>query len=371
MTTEQPTSVLENLVRVQEIDTRNMLRLINELPEQCETALGVGRSFSLGESFEPPSLVYLSGVGDSGTAADMAVAAINEYVNLPVINGHGAPLPKYVGETALVLVIDYAGKSASALRVYKEAKQRGCTVVCITSGGKLHEAASKDGTKILRIPPGQPSRTAIGYLFVPLVAIFEQLGLAAGVIEKLSFGIMLMKNVREAFRIDTKTERNTAKQIALGLPGKCVVVCGARDYRSAVASRWESQLNANSKTPVCTSYFPDMVDGNISGWERAEEFASKMVFVLLKDTQDRTEVPALMDAAKYVLADFQVIEAEMKGASTVERLMYGAYLADYVSYYLALLNEVNPTNMEFVSRVEALLAGDDPEEATPQESQPE
>ena len=40
--------------------------------------------------------------------------------------------------------------------------------------------AAKDRAKIVRIPPGQPSRTAIGYLFVPVVALFEQMGLARG-----------------------------------------------------------------------------------------------------------------------------------------------------------------------------------------------
>lgn len=365
MSMEQPTSILDDLVRMQELDTRNMLRLINELPEQCETALGIGRSIVPGESIEPPSLVFVSGVGDSGTSANMAVAAVSEFVDLPVISDHGGPLPRYVGENALVFLLDYTGKSKSSLRIYKEAKRRGAKVVCITSGGPLREMVVKDGGLIVRIPPGQPVRTAFGYMFVPAVALFEQFGLAQGLIEKLSYGIRHMKNVREMLRYENPTARNIAKQIALSLTKKLAIICGAQDYRNAIASRWKSQINANSKKPVMLSYFPDFAEGEISGWEGVKHMKSDVVIVLLKDRSDRTEIPAYMDAAAHVLGDFNVIDAEMKGSTTIEKLLYGVYLADYVSYYKALSEGTDPTTTDYVSQVEAFLTGEPIEEKTP------
>lgn len=352
MTTEQPTPVLDDLARLQVVDTRNMLRLINELPEQCETALGIGRSFTPGEAIEPPNLVFLTGTGDSGTAADMAAVAVGEYVNIPVISDRGGPLPKYVSENALVVILDYTGNNQSALRVYREARMRGCGIICVTSGGKLRETAVSDETRIIRIPPGQPARTAIGYLFVPAVALFEQLGLAQGVIEKLSYGIRLMKNAREALRFENATARNTAKQIALALDGRHVLVYGARDYRSAVACRWRSQISANAKTPACVGFFPDMAEGSVSAWETSGREACNTAFVLLKDAQDRTEVKDLMAAAESVLEGFQIVSADMKGSTNIEKLLYGTYLADYVSFYMALAAEVNPTPLDFVKRME-------------------
>ncbi len=365
MSMEQPTSILDDLVRMQEMDTRNMLRLINELPEQCETALGIGRSILPGESIEPPSLVFVSGVGDSGTSANMAVAAVSEYVDLPVIVDHGGPLPKYIGENALVFLLDYTGKNQSSLRIYKEAKQRGAKVVCITSGGPLRKIVVDDGGLIVRIPPGQPARTAFGYMFVTAVALFEQFRLAEGLIEKLSHGIRHIKNVREMFRYENPTARNVAKQIALGLTKELTLICGAQDYRYAIASRWKSQINVNSKKPVIVGVFPGFVEGEISGWEGFKDMKSDVAIVFLKDRSDRTEVPAYMDAAAHVLEDFNVIDVEMKGSTTIEKLLYGVYLADYVSYYKALSEGNNPTTTDYVSQVEAFLAGEPAEEITP------
>ena len=96
MNIEQPIPVLDDLARVQSIDTKNMLRLINDLPEQCETALGIGRSFAAGEPAEPPGVVFISGAGDSGTAADMAGAAVGDYASVPVVADHCGPVPKFV-----------------------------------------------------------------------------------------------------------------------------------------------------------------------------------------------------------------------------------------------------------------------------------
>lgn len=352
MSSEQPIPVLDDLSRIQAIDSRNMLRLINELPEQCETAMGIGRNFKPDEAEESPDLVYMSGVGDAGTAVEMAVAAVSEFVSVPVIADRGGFLPKSVSEKSVAIIVDYNGNSQSALRTYKEAKARGTRVICVTSGGKLREAAAADGVTIMRIPPGQPARTAIGYLFIPIVTVVEQLGLSEGLIEKLSYGIRLMKNVRETLRFDIRTERNVAKQIALAIQGKYVLVFGAEDYRSAVTCRWKSQLAANSKVPAFAGYFPDMIQEEISGWETISGDSSRVAMVFLRDSQDRTEVPELMNAAAGVLDGFDIVDAEMKGSTAIEKMLYGIYLADYVSYYLAIASEVNPTPTEMVKRLE-------------------
>ena len=41
-------------------------------------------------------------------------------------------------------------------------------------------------------------------------------------------------------------------------------------------------------------------------------------------------------------------------------MIYGAYLGDYVSYYLAILNGVDPMRTENISYVQTRLAGEEP-----------
>jgi len=341
---------------MQAVDKRNMLRLINELPEQCETALGIARSFSIEPPAKRPNVVFITGIGDSGAAADMAAAALADEAEIAIESDHGGKLPRYVGEDSLVIVVDYTGKSGSELRNLKEAKSRGADVICVTSGGRLLEAATSEGIRTIKIPPGQPHRSAIGYLFVPLVVTVEKLGFATGSSEKLSHAIKLMKNVREQLRFENPTARNTAKQTAQALFGKLAVIYGAPGYRSVVAARWKSQINANSKGLAFTGAFPDVAGSDISGWELVKNRSGEFGIVLLKDATDKSEVADLMAASEDVLSNFGVIEVDMRGGTTMEKLLYGIYLGDFVSYYLALLYEVNPSVTENVTLVESKLA---------------
>lgn len=360
MSTEQPIPILDDVGRMQAVDKRSMLRLINELPEQCETALGIGRSFTIEPLAAKPNAVFVTGVGESGTAADMLAAILSDELDIPLISDHGGRLPQYVGEETLVLVADYAGKSPATLRIYREARQRNATVICITSGGKLLETASKDGTKIIKIPPGQPNRSAVGYLFVPLVAAVEKCGLVSGVIDRVSSAILLMKNARESLRFENPTVRNIAKQTALSIADKLPVIYGAPGIRASVALRWKNQINANSKTAAFLGLFPNALTSDVAGWEQADKMCESLAVIFLREPSDKTENTELMELSKELLDKFTVIDVDLKGSTPMEKILYGIYMGDYVSYYLALINEVNPIVSENIAYIESRLAGETP-----------
>ncbi|MHB9038112.1 MAG: SIS domain-containing protein [Armatimonadota bacterium] len=359
MSTEQPTPILDDLAGMQAVDKRNMLRLVRELPEQCETALGIGRSLPIEPLTFTPNVVFITGVGDSGLAADMVVEAVCEDIAVPIFSDHGGRLPKYIGEESLVFVIDYTGKSGAALSNYREAKLKGATVIVITSGGKLNAAAAKDGTRVVKIPPGQPARSSIGYLFVPIVAILEKLELMTGQIEKLTYGIRLLKNVRESLRDEVPQARNIAKQTAQTIMGRFAVILGGTGYRSVVTERFKTQINSNAKSAACAESFPDIAAGAISGWELAQQQCKDVVFIFLRDAVDKSEIADQMNAARDVLSGCNTVELVMKGSTNIEKLLYGAYLADYVSCYLAFLYGVDPSANEFVTQLESRIAGEE------------
>lgn len=351
----EPAPVLDDLAQMQAIDRRNMLRLITELPEQFETAMGIIRGFTIEPLTEKPNAIFITGVGNSAMAADMAAETLADELDVPIVSDHGARLPGYIGESSLVVATGYDGKSESTLRNYREARQRGAQVVCVASGGELAQWAAQDGVRIVKIPPGQAARTAIGYLLVPLLVLVEKLELAEGISDRLSHAIKLMKNTREALRVEYSSTRNLAKQTAALLSGKTPVIYGATGYRRCIARRWSSQIASNAKTPAFDDGFPCAAITRMSGWER-EEGSGNYSLVFLRDAADRGEVTDLMNAAASVLSRFEVAQIEMRGASTLEKLLYGIYLGDFVSYYLAMLNGVDPTPMEYVAQIDTILA---------------
>lgn len=345
---------LDDPAKIHAVDLKGMLRQINEFPEQCETALGIARNFEYNYSDFEPKVVYMTGTGDSGTAADMA-AAVSENVKVPVISDHGGGLPSYVDENSLVVVVDYLGSCCLALQNYQDAKARNAEVVCITGGGKLSQAAIADGTKLVRIPTGQAARTAVGYMFVQLLGVLTQYRLTSSAEDIVASAILLLKSTRESMRLEYPASRNIAKQAAEFVFDKVPVVYGASGYRAVLARRWKSQLGANSKRPAFAGIVVDAAAGEISAWEMKGSVRSSFVFIFLREPPDKTgKTCKITDHVTRILGEnYAVLELEMKGATTAERLMYGLYLADYASYYIAMLYEVDPTNTEFVKAIES------------------
>jgi hypothetical protein len=107
-----------------------------------------------------------------------------------------------------------------------------------------------------------------------------------------------------------------------------------------------------------------MATGEISGYELSGGRAQDIAVVLLKDATDGGVTVDLVNAVQEQLAQFNVTIADIRGATTVERMFYGMYLGDYVSYYMALLNEADPFRTEFVEIIESKLEGE-PEPIAP------
>ncbi len=358
MSSEEHVKVLEDFKSVQEIDKRNMLRLINELPEQCETALGIGRSLALTPLESTPNLVYATGVGDSGLAAQMASASADFSAKVPIIAGRSSRIPAFIGEEALIFIIDYSGQSEFALRSYQDILSRGCNVIVLSSGGRLLEAAIADNVKTIRIPPGQSSRTAIGYLFIPLISAIEGYGLISGAIKQISDAIKLMKNVREIFRFDNSVKINPAKKMAMDLAGKVPVIYGSTGYQMLVSERMKKQINTNAKWPAISGCFCNLLEDEISAWEFAGREPMDVKFVFLRDEEDKGFLSNLIEAATDVIGNSRILDIEIQGANIIEKLMYGIFFADYTSYYLSLVNGVDPSFSENSKKLDELLTGD-------------
>lgn len=352
MTAEETVIMLDDWSLVQSVDKRNMLRMIDELPEQFETALAMAREFAIEPSVEPLSTLCVTAVAESATIAELAVTSMNDCGTIPTVFIGSRPIPNFVGENTAVVVIDYHGKSETILRNYRAATARGARIFVATSGGPLLQAAVADGARIFRMAPGQPARTAVGYLFVPVVCIAQSLGLVTGGVERIASAVLRMKAAREEFRFARPLSSNPAKQIADLLSDKTIAVYGSGGYGDALAKRWSSQIAANAKRPSMNGFFPDAAYGDLSTWENHDGIAPGFVF--LTDPEDTVDSRSLMQIAEK-LAPAQVSKVAIKGGSSIEKALYGLMLGDYVSCYLALLAQTNPTPMEIVQSIESRL----------------
>jgi len=352
MTAEETVRTLDDWGVAQSLDTRNMLRIIDEMPEQFETALAIAQEFVVEPSEEPLSAMCVVAVAESATIAELAVVSMGENGGVPIVCNGTRPLPSFVGENTAVLVIDYHGKSETIIRNYRSAIASGARVFVATSGGRLLQLALADGVQVFRIPPGQPARTAVGYLFVPVVCIAQRLGLVTGGLEQVSSALLRLKSAREVLRFSMFGPRNIAKQVAEQLSDKAIAIYGPPGYGEVLARRWSAQIAANAKRQSVHGHFPDITLGDVSAWENANGTDQGIVF--LTDPETTADSRALTKIAQE-LAPSEIIEVVVKGGSTVEKALYGLMFGDYVSCYLALLAEIDPNPMGLVQTIAVRL----------------
>ncbi|MFN7171033.1 MAG: SIS domain-containing protein, partial [Candidatus Omnitrophota bacterium] len=115
-----------------------------------------------------------------------------------------------------------------------------------------------------------------------------------------------------------------------------------------VAQRLRTQLNENSKTLASSHVFPEMNHNEIVGWRFPEKTLKRFIILLLRDNQEQERIRRRIEITKEIFCrnGFKFKEIYAEGNSLLTRIFSLIYLGDYVSYYLALLNRVDPTPVE-------------------------
>ena len=101
-----------------------------------------------------------------------------------------------------------------------------------------------------------------------------------------------------------------------------------------------------------------MNHNEINCWSHPEDLINRFSLLFLVDKEDNDRVKIRFNALEELLADSvkQVIKLESDAEYHLARMFDLIYLGDWVSYYLALLNKVDPTPIPLISKLKSLLA---------------
>ncbi|HEY0867878.1 MAG TPA: bifunctional phosphoglucose/phosphomannose isomerase, partial [Fimbriimonas sp.] len=336
------------------IDPKGMLKYTDEFPKQCREALALARQVEAPTLSNRPNLVLLTGLGGSAAGGDFVRALFEEQAATPFLVNRDYHLPKYVGLGDVVFCCSYSGNTEETLSAYEDAKKAGAKIICVTSGGKLKEKADEDGNPVIQVPGGQPPRTALGYLLIPVVDMCVRLK------------VLPEQPFQEAFdALDAgvsawSVEGTDAqpKEIAQALYGKLGILYGLGSWQGLIANRWRGQINENAKNLCFHNAFPELNHNEILGWVGAgKQGVGKYVVVTLSDGTESEKMKTRYKVTKKLigsLAEFHEVQA--RGEALLSKLLTLTFFGDYVSIYLAALNQVDPENIDSINTLKAELA---------------
>lgn len=299
--------------------------------------------------------IVVVGMGGSAIGGDLLRTLALDAGAAPVTVVRGYTLPSWVGKTSLVIASSYSGNTEETIAALGEAQQRGAPVACIASGGQVRDLAIADELPFIEIPGGMQPRAALGYSLTALLTLAERIGLLhlsdAAWTETQR---MLDDQTRELSNL----AGNHALNLADSLAGLVPLIYAGVGLLEAVALRWQTQIHENSKTMAFGNLFPELNHNEIMGWEGDERLLKNLGVVVLRDRGDHPQVRRRMDVTRGLLegrAGFWT-EIESQGDHVLTRALSLVCLGDWVSFYLAIRNGVDPTPVGLISRLKESMA---------------
>lgn len=360
-------ATLDNMKKINAIDKGDMCSIEMKFPENCEDAIKrseylvipkeVKATDKLTIKYRKPEEIIVVGMGGSAIGGDLLKGWLRETLPIPLEVCREYSLPAYADEGTLVLVSSYSGNTEETLSMFLEALEKGCMTISITSNGLLQEFNEKLGLPFVKLPGGYPPRSAIPYLFFPLVVSLKKLGVLSGVDGEVEEAVTVLKQVREEIKPENPASRNLAKKLAKGVKGSIPFVCGFGFYQG-VARRMKTQFNENGKTPAKAEFFPELNHNETVGWTGLRRLTKNFSVILIRDERELPEIRTRIDVTRKLVFDGgakNVLEIYARGVGKLARMLSTMYIGDFASLYLGILYGFDPTPVKIIDELKRQL----------------
>lgn len=340
------------------VDPGDMHRYLFALPDVCMRAWQEGLTFALPTDYRDFRQIIVLGMGGSAIGADLLSSLAAWESPVPVLVHRHYDLPAYVDDTTLVIASSYSGETEETLTAFEQALSNGAKTLVLTTGGRLLSLAERHKVPALRFQyPAQP-RAAIGYSFMLLLAVAQQVGLfEASKGGDVSEAVAVLTALRDQLGIRVPQSSNPGKQHALWLHQRVPIIYGA-ERLVPVARRWKTQLNENAKTWAFVEELPEANHNTIEGLDLPTALLPLLNAVFLYAPSFSPRILVHLQATRHLLeaAGIECAQITAWGSSHLAQMLSVLYIGDWVSYYLAVLNRVAPTPTPRLDAVKRYLA---------------
>lgn len=340
---------------INKVDSENMWDLISGFPKHWKEVMKLTEDVELNIDRSRIKNICFAGMGGSAIGADLIRAYSLKSCPYPVQVNRHYEIPNYIDESTLFIACSFSGNTEETLSALNSAMAKGAQIIGVTSGGELKKQAIEHEFDYIQIPGGMPPRAALAYSFVPLFRIFQTLEYLDESDSVLDDTYNLLSDgVSKFIDIDDNDALALARELNESLP----IIYSDALLMEPVNLRWRGQIEENSKMIAFGNLIPEMNHNEIVGWEHIAHLAGRLTVVMLKDRDDNPRVTKRMEIVKELVMDqaLSVIEISTIGNSRLERMFSLVQLADWVSMYLALLNEIDPTPIAKIDILKSKLA---------------
>jgi len=342
---------------IRRIDRHHMYDCVLDFPNQVERAVGIGKAADIPIRPGKVTSIVITGLGGSAIGGDLLRAYLADELDVPISVNRHYMLPEFVGRTTLVIVSSYSGNTEETISAQREATKRKARVWCISTGGRVSDFARKHKQFCLKIPGGLQPRAALGYSFFPLLVALATSGFVRSKDREINETLKLLRTKAQEYANPDPTA-NPALELAGRLKGKLPILYSSSRHLDAVNLRWRGQIEENAKQLAYGNLLPEMNHNELVGWNMLKDLLRQTYVVFLRDKQEHPRVSLREKITREIVSQYSSGSSEVwsQGTSLLARMFSLIQYGDWVSFYLAILNNQDPTPVEAIDHLKSELA---------------
>lgn len=334
------------------------LALLEEFPLQLQKASELVKAV-LPFPYEgmPISSIVFAGMGGSAIAGDLILGYGFDQLQMPFLIHRGYSLPSFVNEITLVIVSSYSGNTEETLHAFKRAEENHAKILVITSGGKLGELAIQKKYPVILLPQNYPPRQTLGYTFFSLIHLFRRLGWITLEEKDIEEAIKVAELIQEKQHPKQGGKKHISLEIAQSFHKKIPVIYSACPWLAPVARRIRNQIHENAKILAFSNELPEMNHNEIVGWEMEPSLLDHMAVCFIRDNDEPEHMKRRVEFTHQLIQKHCPMVAELypEGSSRLAKMISLIALGDWISYYLAVLNDRDPFEIKYIDMLKNYL----------------
>lgn len=290
--------------------------------------------------------VVIGGLGGSGIGGRLARLFFLKSSSIPVEVFNEYELPAYADANTLLILCSYSGDTEETLSMYNDAVKRGCTIICMASGGKLKEIALQNQLKFYSVETGFQPRMALGYSFTTLIMVLDEL-FGQSHTDALKEVASVLQNPANDWK---KEGEKMADYFQTVVDQKFVVVCDLPFEAAAI--RFCQQIQENAKGEAFISVLPEANHNMIESYYQTHH--TNFIFV---NSNTNPRVSARFDFLKKHLDNlentvytFSIPEYNLQ---SIYRFIHST---DWLSIHASNIKNENNMEVSIISRLKKFLS---------------
>lgn len=346
-------NILDDLNKIKQLDPKNVYTSVELLSAQVKQAWEEVSAITFPEDYQKINKIVFSGMGGSALAAYVLKSLYLNDITLPFEIVNDYHLPAYVDSHTLVILGSYSGTTEETLSSALEARQKNALATGLTTGGDLASFFRENNyPAYIYDPKNNPSaqpRLGTGYGIAALISIFTKLNLLNVTSKEIEDTVLYIKSLKEKYTLSVPLNNNPAKKLALNLYQKTPLIITA-GHLTNTGRVIRNQIHETSKSFASWYDLPELNHHLLESLQNPQNIGSQAVVFIIDSALYPSKIALRIKVSEQVFVKnnltcftFKPVAGD-KLSQCLEVIVFGGYL----SFYLAMLNGVDPSRIPWV-----------------------